>query len=326
MRRACLLSFGLLVVLVAPAAVAATHATYATHARDRGDQVVLSGDVLIRAGETAGDVVVVHGMASIAGRVNGSVVVLDGPVEVSGTVDGDVVSFTGPTSILEGARVKGDVWAARGTVRIEVGAAIEGSLHRGTPLRFLAPTVLVARLWVWVAITASTLLLGVLLLLIAPRAADAVYAAIRDRPGASVWWGVGLLIGLPLVSVVAVATLIAIPFGVGLLLALAFLYSVGYTWTAWVVGRALIRPSRHARRPRRYPALLAGWAIMRAIGFVPYLGAVTWIAGAALGLGLMLTAVWRARLAPPTGTPWTAASPPTLASVGSPAEDVSGPT
>jgi cytoskeletal protein CcmA (bactofilin family) len=276
---------------------------------ERGDQVVLSGDVVVHRSEVSGDVVIVHGTARVLGTVHGSVVVLDGPVEVSGTVDGDVVSLTGPTSLLAGARVKGDVWAPRGKVRIEVGAAIRGSLRRGNPLRLLAPSALVTKLGVWVAISASTLLLGFLLLLLAPRAADAVFAAVTARPGASVWWGVGLLVGIPLASVLAVVTLVGIPFGIGLLLALAFLYSVGYTWSVWVVGRALVRPSRHARRPRRYPAFLAGWAVMRAVGFVPFLGAATWVAGAAFGLGLMLVSVWGARSATPPRTAWTVAPP-----------------
>ena len=293
-----------------------------------GDQVVLSGDVVVGRGHRSGDVVVFHGSARVAGTVHGSVVVLDGPVEVSGTVDGDVVSLTGPTSLLEGARIKGDVWAAHGKVRIEVGAAIRGRLHRGTPLRLLAPTALITKLWVWVAISSSTLLLGILLLLLAPRAADAVFATVRDRTGPLVWWGLGLLVGLPIASILTVLTVVGIPFGVGLLLALAFLYSAGYTWTAWVVGRTLVRPSRHARGPRRYPAFLAGWALLRAVGFVPVLGAVTWVAGAAFGLGLMAVAVWRHRSAAPPRMSWTPVpAPPRVPPEHLPAaEDRPGPT
>jgi hypothetical protein len=64
------------------------------------------------------------------------------------------------------------------------------------------------------------------------------------------------------------------------------------------VGRALIRPGRHGASPRRYPAFLVGWAILRAVGFIPVAGAITWLAGAAFGLGLMAVATWRARKGP----------------------------
>ena len=113
--------------------------------------------------------------------------------------------------------------------------------------------------------------------------------------------GRGPVRGAPLAAVVAIVTLVGIPFGVGLLLALAFVYAVGYVWAAWAVGRALIRPSRHGRRPRRYPAFLAGWAILRAVGFIPIVGAITWFAAALFGLGLMAVATWRARRPVPVG-------------------------
>src|SRR6266550_2079807 len=152
---------GVLVLLPATPALAGSPGS----GTERGDQVVLSGDIVVHRSEVSGDVVIVHGAA-----------------RVLGTVHGDVVSLTGPTSLLAGARVKGDVWAPRGKVRIEVGAAIGGSLRRGNPLRLLAPSALVTKLGVWVAISASTLLLGFLLLLLAPRAADAVFAAVTARP------------------------------------------------------------------------------------------------------------------------------------------------
>ena len=280
------------------------------------DLVILSGDAVVPKGQVAGDVVIVHGKAVVRGTADGSVVVFDGPMLVAGTVRGDVVSFSGPLRLVAGAHVKGDVWAPRGDVGIEVGAAIDGRLRRGTPLRFLAPSTLITKLSVWAAISASTLALGLLLLLLGPRAADAVHRTFRERPGVSAAWGLGLFLGVPVASVLSIGTLVGIPLGVGLLLALAFLYSVGYVWSVWVVGRLLVGPGgRHGRRPRRYPAFLAGWAVMRAIGFVPVLGAITWVAGAAFGLGLMAVATWRTR---------PAAAPPAPAWI--PAEERPGAT
>jgi hypothetical protein len=261
--------------------------------------------VVVRHGHSIGDLVIVHGRAAVHGTVTGNVVVVDGPALVDGTVRGDVVSLSGPLRLAAGARVRGDVWVPKGNVHVEVGAFIGGRLHRGTPLRLLVPSTFVTKLSVWIAISASTLGLGLLLLLLAPRAADAVYRTFRDRPGASAGSGIGLFLGLPVVSLLAVGTLVGIPFGVGLILALAFVYSVGYVWSIWVVGRTLVGPGgRHGRRPRQYPAFLAGWVVMRALGLVPVLGALTWLVGAAFGLGLMLLATWRARTAvAATGAP-----------------------
>jgi hypothetical protein len=263
-----------------------------------GDQIVLSGSVDVSRSDRVGDVVIFHGSAKIDGTAEGDVVVLDGAITVAGTVRGDVVALDGSVTLVEGAHVTGDVWVPHGDARIDVGAKIDGSLERRTPLGFLAPARLIRKLSVWIAISVSTLALGLLMLLLAPRGADAVFEALRRRPGASVAWGVGAFLGLPVVAVLALVTLVGIPFGLGLLLALGFLYSVGYAWSAWVVGRVLIRPGRHGLSRRRYPAFLVGWAILRAVGFVPVLGAITWVAGAAFGLGLMTVATWRARKGP----------------------------
>ncbi|MDP9342738.1 MAG: polymer-forming cytoskeletal protein, partial [Actinomycetota bacterium] len=258
-------------------------------------QVVLSGDVHVRRGEVSRDVVVVHGSANVEGIVRGSVVVFDGPVTVSGLVKGDVAALDGTVTLLRGAHVTGDVWVGRGRAVTEVGSAIDGRLHTGTILRFAAPGTVVARFPVWLAISLSTLLLGVLLLLLAPRGADAIAAVSTSAPGAATGWGAALFVGLPILAVLAIVTLVGIPFGVGLLLALAFLYAVGYVWTSWALGRALIRPSRHGRSLRRYPAFLVGWAILRGVGFFPIVGAIIWFAAALFGLGLMAVATWRAR-------------------------------
>jgi hypothetical protein len=214
---------------------------------------------------------------------------------VSGLVKGDVVAADGTVTLIRGAHVTGDVWVGRGRATVQVGAAIDGRLHRGSLLRLVAPSAVVARFPVWLAISASTLLLGVLLLLVAPRGADAIAAVAGSAPGTAAGWGAGLFVGLPVIAFLGIVTLVGIPFGVGLLLGLAFLYSIGYVWSSWALGRTLIRPSRHGRRPRRYPAFLAGWAILRGVGFIPIVGAITWFGAALFGLGLMAVATWRAR-------------------------------
>jgi cytoskeletal protein CcmA (bactofilin family) len=281
--------------VVAPAHDAAA-APATSHAAERGDQFVLSGAVVVRPGSVVGDVVVVRGSATIRGRALGNVIVVVGPVVVEGLVRGDVVALNGRVTVASTGHVVGDVWAARDRLDVQVGARIDGRTREGT-LSFLSPSNIVTKLWVWVAISLSTLLLGVLLLWLAPRAADAVFRAAQTAMGVSIGWGFGLFVGLPVAAFILVVSLVGIPFGVGLLLALALLYSLGYTWSAWALGRALIRPSRHGG-PRRFTAFLAGWLLLRAVAFVPVLGAITWALGAVLGLGLMAVSVWRARRPP----------------------------
>src|SRR6266542_6583244 len=99
-------------------------------------------------------------------------------------------------------------------------------------------------------ISVSTLLLGLLLLVLGPHAADAVGRAGREAVGASIGWGAALMFGLPVAGFLLLVSLVGIPFGIGLLLGLALLYSIGYVEAAWVLGRVMVHPPRHGG-PRR---------------------------------------------------------------------------
>ena len=272
---------GCLLVTAAPA--------FAQSDSDPRDQVVLSGDVNVHRGEDVGEVVVLHGTAVVAGVVHGDVVVVDGRIEVTGQVSGSVVSINGPIEVGPNAQILGDA-IARDRVRIAEGARIGGAVREGTAFTFRTPIDLFGPFAAWLAIAASTLLLGALLVLLAPCGADAVAAAVTGSPLASGGIGLATFVGLPALAVLGVLSLVGLPLGLGLLLALAFLYSVGYTWGVYAVGRALWREPRS-----RWLALLFGWAIVAALSAIPHVGGLVWFVGAVLGLGAMTVAAWRAR-------------------------------
>jgi hypothetical protein len=55
----------------------------------------------------------------------------------------------------------------------------------------------------WLAVSASTLIVGVLFVLLAPAALYAAERVVRERLGATVAWGVAITIGVPLLEVLA---------------------------------------------------------------------------------------------------------------------------
>ena len=61
----------------------------------------------------------------------------------------------------------------------------------------------------WIAVSVSTLVFGLLLLWLAPRALEAAFAAARSRLGATVGWGLLLFFGLPILAVIALVNLSA---------------------------------------------------------------------------------------------------------------------
>lgn len=259
---------------------------------DHDDLVVITGGATVAEDQSFHDVVVFDGPVSIEGEVRDTLVVFHGDVTVSGTVGEDVVVFDGDTTIASGASVGGDLATLRDPV-VEEGAVVEGEQRRPSKDFFTPLEVFAARVAFWVATSVSYLILGLLLLLLVPRAADAIAATWQGSRGSSVLWGLILLVGLPIGAVLTMITIVGLPLGFGILFALGLLYSIGYVAGAWALGRTIVRaPSS------RWAAFMAGLAILRGLAFVPVLGWIVGTAATVVGLGLVGVTLWRARRAP----------------------------
>ena len=278
--------------MVAAAVVLA--AAPSAEARDPGDAtVVITGDVEVARGETSGDVVIADGDVNVAGRVDGDVIAAAGDVRVAGTVDGDVITFAGQLTVLPRGRVTGDARYGDEKPEISPRGSVDGDIeHEGWDDVFgsAALAALIGHLVFWLAISISTLILGLLLLVIGPQAADATLLAFRDRAGLSVAVGLGLFIGLPVLAVVAIATLVGLPLGLALLLALVPVWAVGYVTGCWLLGRRVVGPPRH-----RFTSFFAGWGILRAIALIPVVGWLFSLAALVVGLGALGLAIGDAR-------------------------------
>jgi hypothetical protein len=283
MRRAMAVTVAVTGVLLAAGPAAAQDQA------DTDDLIVLTGQATVAEGESYDTVVIFDGPATIEGNVDHAVVAFNGPVTIAGTVAEEVVAFNGTITVQSGATVGGDLVSRTDPV-VEEGAVVEGQIGRDPGRLFRDPFPFLGRLASWLAVSVSTLLLGVLLLGLAPRGADAVEAAWRTAVGPSVGWGLLLLIGLPILAVLAFITLVGIPFGVGLALALFLIYALGYTTGAWILGRALLKPPTS-----RFLAFLAGLAILRVVALVPILAGIVGTIATLMGLGAIAVALWRAR-------------------------------
>jgi hypothetical protein len=261
------------------------------------EQIVLSGRLVVAEGETVETAVIFHGPARIEGTVQESLVVFDGSAAISGTVEGDVVVFNGPVVVRSGALVGGDLISAE-TAVVEEGATVRGE-QQGLDARFDAADFgFASRLAWWIGYSASTLLLGLLLLLLAPGVDAALARVARERTGAAIGLGVAAFFLLPAVAVLFLVIVVAIPLGLFLLLALALLYTIGYVAAAHALGRRLVTPPRS-----RFLAFLAGWAILRGLALIPFIGGLTWILASIFGLGLLWVAARGSVRTEPPATP-----------------------
>lgn len=273
-------------LLVAPTGAAAAGTT-----TDReGDAiVVVSGDVTVPRDETVEGVFVVSGDVTILGQVSGDVVVLSGDVLLAGTVDGNLYTASGTARLTRSAEVGGDVRYADERPLVSLDARVHGEveeIERPNLGEFFG----IGWFLIWLAVSISAALLGVLLILIGPRAADAIDARSRERVGPTIAIGIAIAIALPVAIAIAGVTLVGLPLALVLLLALLPLGAIAYTATAWVLGRRVLGPPRH-----RVLSFLVGLAILRALALVPILSLFVGLVAVILGFGLIGAAIGAAR-------------------------------
>jgi Integral membrane protein CcmA involved in cell shape determination len=274
---------GLSLVILAPGAVAQDQ-----DGAHSDDHVILTGGLVVPEGETAKTAVVFNGDVLIAGTVSETLLVFNGRTEITGTVGEDVVVFNGSVVLRSGARVGGDV-VSRQTPHIEDGATVEGSIDDLQKRWDYWDITFVGRLGWWLAYTVSTLVLGLVLLMLARGLDPASIRALRDRLGATIGFGLLWFVLLPIVAVLLLVTIVGIPLGLFLLFGLGLVYSIGYVVGGLALGRLVVKEPTS-----RYLAFLAGWGALRVIALVPFLGGIAWLVGTVLGLGTL----WVAARAP----------------------------
>lgn len=296
-RRIRPIALAVAVVGIVSALAAIAHARPLRAAESNGDPspfVVMTGRLEVPEGTEVDDAVIFDGPLVVDGTVNGDAVAFNGDIVVNGSVRGEVTAVNGGVTVNEGARVGGDV-VSRETPSIARGTVSGTVSHRGVTfdagsLRFVGRFVL------WIAATVTSFLIGLMLTLLLPRAADAIAETARRRTGATVGWGIACFFGIPVVAVILLATLIAGLLGLGTILALLLIYSIAYAAGAYAVGRWVLPEPRP-----RFVAFLLAWAILRVLALVPVLGGLLFIAVAAWGLGTIVVAGFRAGRGAPRG-------------------------
>ncbi|MDQ6750482.1 MAG: polymer-forming cytoskeletal protein [Actinomycetota bacterium] len=280
MRRAVVACTFLLLLLGAGPATAADSSD--------NDRVVVVGPVTVPRGEVAHDVVVGDGDVVVSGQVSGDLVVAKGTVKISGTVKGDVFAISDRITIDPGARVGGDVSYVNEKPAVASGAQVSGKVKRVNVDKIAGPVGFAAGIGAWLAISISALLLGLLALWLAPRAALAAQETAETRKGRSFAWGLALFFGIPIVAVILLVTLLGLPLGLLMLLALLPLYALGYTTSAWALGRRLLGADRG-----RILAFIAGTVILRLVALIPIAGGLVWFLATVFGLGVLVVAAGR---------------------------------
>jgi hypothetical protein len=185
------------------------------------------------------------------------------------------------------AVVGGDVRSSKRPV-VARGARVRGDITKTDFPALFTVAGWIALALLWLAVTVTLLIVGLLFVLLFPRAAGAAMLAARGSAGLSILWAAVLGIAVPIAAGLLMATVVALPLGFGLLLALGVVLPLGYVVTALLIGRLIMRRSRDV------PAFLLGFAILRVAALVPGLGLLVGFLAAVFGVGALAVAAWRA--------------------------------
>jgi hypothetical protein len=204
-------------------------------------------------------------------------------------VQKDVVVFNGSVILRSGATVAGDV-VSQSDAQVEQGATLGGQQQTIASDIDAGTVGFASRFAWWIAYSVSTLILGLVLLLLAPALDGALTRSGRGKLGASIGFGALVFFAVPIISGLLLVTVVGIPLGLFFLLALALIYTAGYVAGVHVLGRYVMRD-----QSSRYVPFLVGWVIARGLGLVPILGGLVWFALTIVGLGAAVLAARAAR-------------------------------
>jgi hypothetical protein len=273
------------------------------------DRVVFGSDLTVDEGETVQDAVVFGGNLDVLGTVSGDAVCFGGHIKLGphAVVRGDVVNFGGHTDIDPAAKIYGD------TVRAGHDAVVNIPFHKLAPFRHLRMdegwfghrfahrvTSLVGEI-AWFAFLCFCALL---LTVFVPQHLYRIEEHLTAAFPRSALMGLAALVGLPLVTLILIATCVGILLLPLLALATLATALIGYIAFAHVLGQRLLGTAGVFVQTvlglllLQSPAILAaivalpGGAFSLAAGAFSLLGTFICIVVSFLGIGAVLLSRW----------------------------------
>ncbi len=280
--------------------VRAAAGTLTVRSRVTADALLAGGTVEVqRDAEIGRDLLAAGGNVTVTGGVRRNAFFSGGAVVIGGSIEGDVTVEAERLTVLSSARVGGRLrYRTSQPAEIQSGSQIAGGTEQ-LPARarprsaFRAfPFVLAWRMTeaLWL------LVLGLVLLVIAPRAVSVVSDRIRHGFGYSLLVGFILVIVLPVAAVIAALTFLGIPVAALLLLLyLATLLAAQIFPAAWLGRWLLGRVARSGAEPSAYLAQIVGTILLILFIAVPYVGWVVRLVAVLLGVGALWAAIWATR-------------------------------
>ncbi|MCC7365366.1 MAG: hypothetical protein IT303_13445 [Dehalococcoidia bacterium] len=282
----------LLVLVAAFAALLPATAFADGEANDTdGFALRVGGDYHLPAGTIVESLVVIDGDAIVDGRVTDTLFVINGDALIRGSVGGDTTIIRGSLEVMAAGMVD-DVSLIRSDLHEHQGARITGDVDR-TSAWFWPGGVFLGILFLLGAAVA-VMLGGLLFAAVGGRQLATAAASMGQAPGATIAWGLGVALGLPLLAAALMATLIGIPAGLAVLfMGIPVVGYLGYVVAgAWVGMLVLGRTGRAAELRHPFAEVALGLLILQFVAIIPGVAFLAFIVLGTWGAGALARMAW----------------------------------
>jgi cytoskeletal protein CcmA (bactofilin family) len=258
-----------------------------------GDLMVAGSTVeMTNKGTIGRDLAFAASKINIDSMIKNSVRGYGNEATLSNTVGSDVEINVNSLTIASSAQIRGDlIYTSKDAANIQNGALIAGTTTHKVAQTHITPSWPPLGVWGSVIAFFMTLLTGIVIIVVAPKRAKLVAAAIKSKPLPTLGWGALIFFVTPIAAVIVCITVIGIPVG---LIGLA-LYGIGLYVSlvvvslfigSWILGRS----SKVETRGLMIGAFALGLIILTLVNLIPYLGVPLFLATAIFGIGAMFVA------------------------------------
>lgn len=254
----------------------------------------IGADVVIPEGETAGSVVVIDGNVQIDGSVRNTVVVIDGDATVTGTIEGDLTVISGTINLQSGSSVQ-NVTSIRGDLFRDADAVVTGEVNERDNFQFFQGVAAIFSFFFWLGMSVAVVAAGLIFAAVGARQLTTSALSMTGDAVGSIIGVAFVVIGLPVLAVIAIATLIGLPLGLGLLFFLVpALWFLGYIVAGTRLGLAITRASGREPGAHPYLATFVGLVIFQGLILIPVLGGLVAAVAGTWGAGALAATAFRA--------------------------------
>jgi len=266
--------------------------------------VRIIGETLNISGTIGRDLLVAGDDVSLASTAEiGSDLLLGaGTALIDGLIKGDINSGVESLTIASTSSIQGKLtYISENEANIQSGAQIMGPITHKLPdvkeriavgthqLPGLKERLTPAGLWGKVIGFLMSLVLGIIIILLAPRRVKAVTESIRTRPWASLGWGAIILIFTPIAALIVCITIIGLPLGLITLVLYSIAICLTQLFAGLLIGQLVIGSSKRVEtKAALVGAMALGLAILSLLKLIPYLDNVIGLATVLFGLGAIL--------------------------------------